>query len=119
MSEESSKSPEHGRKTVKEYLRKKPGEDGRNKSPTKKEVMEHYAEVEKPTEYIQIDGWSKVEPGDPHIHPDEDGDCIIRGTSFELWRGGYTVRVHIRKGGSSAEAIKVLTKMIKSLRKGV
>jgi hypothetical protein len=51
MSEESSKSPGiHGGTSVKEYLRKKPGEDGRNKSPTKKEVMEHYAEVEKPTE---------------------------------------------------------------------
>lgn len=77
----------------------------------KKLLLEHYSG--KPsTQFGQLDGFIiGVGKGDSVMHPDDDGDFCSGGCTHELMFGA-DVRILIKKGTSSKDAIRLITKLL-------
>jgi hypothetical protein len=86
------------------------------KKRTKGELLEHYAERE-PTAFYQFDGWHLgVGHGDDVMHPDEEGDCLASGTTYELMHGA-DVRVLVKRGMAPEIAAQLLEKLTSWIRR--
>jgi len=74
------------------------------------ECLAKYAE-RKPQKYLQIDGHHLPDGGDDIMRPDEDGDCINSGSTWELMAHN-DVRVLIGTGVDAQVAVRQLRKII-------
>lgn len=79
------------------------------KKPTQEDLLKHYANRD-PRRFIQFDCFCNVEPGDPIIVPDNDGDSEFILETYELMSGEPTVRILILPGTTKKDAIRVLRK---------
>ena len=78
-------------------------------APKRSELLAKY--VDKPvTRYTQFDGFIDAE-ADSFVHPDEDGDALFSGTTYELMGFDYGVRVLIPDNISAVAAARALTKI--------
>ncbi len=79
----------------------------------KAELLKHYSTRE-PQAFTQYDGWTRVEPGDPIVDPDEDGDFFSSSETWELMYGAapFGVRVLITKGTETTDAVRALRKIV-------
>lgn len=85
---------------------------------TKQDVLNHYAEVYNPQLYWQMDGWiSEDGIADYIINPNGERLSMTGGGSYELWRGGYALRVHIRPDVSKDDAIALLLQAVEWLER--
>lgn len=82
---------------------------------TKGELLEHYAGKD-PTAFYQFDGFAGVH-GDDVLRPDDDGDSIMGGGTYELMTGAYAVRVLVTRGTPEAVAVRLLKKIRKSIKR--
>jgi hypothetical protein len=65
----------------------------------------------------QYDVFVGIEPGDPIVVPDEDGDCLFSTQSWELRNSGPEVlRVQIPSGFRRQAAIRALEKILEFVR---
>lgn len=81
-----------------------------SKTEQKMLLLNHYAQRE-PTHFAQIDGfYVGIECDDDDMRPDDDGDCIMGGATYELMRGAE-VRVLVKYGTSATQAIRLLKKI--------
>ena len=77
----------------------------------KSQLLNHYAR-RSPTLFHQFDAFTGVEPGDPIVVPDDDGDSLFGEImTQELMSGGPSVRVLITAGTDKAAAIRALQKL--------
>ena len=80
------------------------------------EKLLHY--FDKPlTQFNQFDVFTEVEPGDPIMRPDKDGDCILGGSTKELMSGQPAVRVLVVPGISSETIQRALKKIASWIKK--
>ena len=75
----------------------------------KKDKLLHYAGRDA-KEFFQFDAFVGVKSGDDIVRPDEDGDCLLSGTTTELMFGA-SVRVFIAPDTSQIEAVRALKKI--------
>lgn len=80
------------------------------KKPTRDELLAHYARRE-PVAFMQFDGFSGV-PLEDVTTPDQEGDAVMAGETFELMSGAYAVRVLISRGTDAPTAERLLTKIL-------
>jgi hypothetical protein len=79
------------------------------KQPKRSELIAKY--TDKPvTRYQQFDGFINAEE-DSLIQPDQDSDAIMGGTTYELMRFDFGVRVLIPDNIEAADAARALTKI--------
>lgn len=79
------------------------------KKPKRSELIAKY--TDKPvTRYTQFDGFIDAKE-DSVMHPDEDGDQVMAGTTYELMRFDDGVRVLIPDGIEPAAAARSLAKI--------
>jgi len=76
----------------------------------KKELLEHYS-YRDPFGFIQLDCFTNT-PGDDVMTPDEDGDCLMSGATFDLMTGNTAVRVLIRPDVDKQTLARALSKMV-------
>ena len=81
------------------------------KKPTRDELLAQYARRE-PVAFVQIDGFAGVPPQDDVMRPDEDGDAVMLGETFELMSGAYAVRVLVTRGTDATTARRLLRKIL-------
>jgi len=69
--------------------------------------------------FTQYDGFMLEHDGDCVMHPDEDGDCLMSTSTFDLRHSGsdLAVRVQIHKGTSHADAVRLMKKLTKWVEK--
>ena len=80
----------------------------------KRAALEHYAEVDSPRHYFQIDGWVNAEGHeDSALFPNRERYALSGTTTDELWRMDIPVRVHILQGTTQADAIELLERALK------
>jgi hypothetical protein len=77
---------------------------------TKAELLSHYARKE-PRAFRQFDGFLNCW-GDDLLHADDDGDALTGGATWELMNTDVGVRVLIPAGTTSADARRLLRKII-------
>ena len=69
-----------------------------------------------PRLYIQIDGWvNEGGSADYIVNPNGERLSTTAGLSYEAWRGGYGLRVHIDPTTSRADAISLLQQVIEAI----
>lgn len=61
--------------------------------------------------FIQYDVFQHVTPGDPIVDPDQDGDCLMEGKTYELRNTGI-LRVYVPAGSDPVDIIRGLNKVI-------
>jgi hypothetical protein len=66
-------------------------------------------------DFIQVDGWANVEPGDPIMVPDTDGDVLMRGYVREPQRSGTTVRILVAADAERGDVLRVIRKQLEWL----
>jgi len=84
-----------------------------NRTPdyaAKQRCLEHYARLPEPQAFIQYDGFTNA-LRDSIVHPDEDGDALFAGTTYELMTGSVGVRVLMPERTTTLEAVRVLRKI--------
>ncbi|CAN5459994.1 hypothetical protein BH20ACI3_BH20ACI3_41880 [soil metagenome] len=81
------------------------------KKPTRDELLARYARRE-PVAFVQIDGFSGV-PLEDVMTPDQEGDAVMLGETFELMSGVYAVRVLV----TYFVAIRLLSRFIRQSRR--
>lgn len=86
---------------------------------SKEELLAHYATRE-PVSFVQVDGFSHGQIGGPiGIHNDDpDHDDIWWGLTQELMSGFWDVRILIPTHANSADVIRLLEKMMDSIKRG-
>ena len=83
---------------------------------TKGDLLEHYA-TKKAKQFVQCDGFALGrDGGDSVMRPDDDGDCLMSGTTHELMSGS-SVRVLIPVGTDRHTAMRILKKIRKWLKR--
>jgi hypothetical protein len=88
------------------------------KEPTKEELLEKYAS--RPvTHYQQFDAFLGVEPGDPVVVPDEDGDALMGGQTYELMRWTNGPRVLVPDVYEPADIARALRKIADWVEEGL
>jgi len=112
MSEKDCDELLSGLESQHDIMVKKGHIDFKGMSAAKIDKLLHYSERSL-TEFNQFDVFTEVEPGDPIVKPDKDGDSVFGGSTKELMTGAPTVRVLILPG-ASPEAIKGALKKITS-----
>ena len=81
-----------------------------------KESLLLEAAEKKPHVFYQYDGFLNAQP-DCVFRPDEDGDAIFEGVRPELRHGGIAVRIQVLGGTPKKDAVRILKKMVKWLKK--
>jgi hypothetical protein len=76
----------------------------------KQRALEHYARLDAPNRFVQLDGFAAREP-DCVMRPDADGDCLFSGRTEELFGGGWDVRVLMSEGVTPEAAVRLLRKL--------
>lgn len=69
------------------------------------------------TLFNQFDVFTEVEPGDPVVRPDKDGDCIFGGSTDELMSGGPAIRVLVLPGTTPEVIQRGLKKIMSWIKK--
>ncbi len=88
-------------------------------SPDKQRLLRNYAEGT-PTDYFQFDAFQMGDAIDSIMHADEDGHCLMGGTTTtELRRSGVDVRVQIKVGTNAKDALAMLEKIVFQARQQV
>jgi len=78
----------------------------------KQSCLKHYAEVDKPAAFGQLDGFAGYEDSDDYIMvPDNDGDVVYGGSTHELMRSGTTVRLLIAKDADPWDVLRLIDKL--------
>jgi hypothetical protein len=75
----------------------------------------HRYSMKTPRDYVQLDGFLNVTPGDDPKAPDSDGDCIYRLDASDLRNAEPHVRVQILNGTNGPDALRVLRKIVEWL----
>jgi hypothetical protein len=79
-----------------------------------------YPETPKPLrDFIQIDGWANIEPGDPIMVPDDDGDVLMSGRTREPQSSGTTVRIYIADGADRDDVLRIIRKQLDWFERGL
>ena len=63
-------------------------------------------------DFIQIDGWADMEPGDYVMVPDDDGDVLMSVRHWEPQRSGTTVRIHIDATAQRDDVLRIIRKQL-------
>jgi len=63
-------------------------------------------------DFLQIDGWANIEPGDDIMDPDVDGDVILSGKRRDPQSSGTTVRILIADGADRDDVVRILRKQL-------
>lgn len=91
-----------------------PGSKAFLKLPEKQQkgiLLKHYAQ-RPPTTFGQLDGFVLGKDGsDDFMRPDQDGDWLCGGSTNELMYGA-NVRILIKKGTSSQDAVRLIKKLL-------
>ncbi len=84
----------------------------------KRECFAHLVNAE-PLPFIELHGFTDVEPGDPFVVPDEDGDCLFSQETYELRHNGSYIatRVLIHADTNLKTAIRLLKKHLEGLER--
>lgn len=78
--------------------------------------MEHYAGKE-PCKFLQFDGFALGKGvRDDVIHPDADGDGLMSHVSYDLMSGFHAVRIMITAGTSKKDALRLIEKLLASIK---
>jgi hypothetical protein len=85
--------------------------------PTHEELLRGY-ESKPVTHCHEIDALEGVEPGDAFIVPDEDGDALLKGDTYELMRLHDGVRVLVSDAASAESAARLLRKVADWVEEG-
>ncbi|KXB08428.1 hypothetical protein AKJ56_01355 [candidate division MSBL1 archaeon SCGC-AAA382N08] len=91
-----------------------------NPATEKEELLEKYAKERRDVhKFIQFDGWN-VRNGDDFVKPDEDGDWLCSSKTYELRASpaDLAVRTFIHKGAMREETIRLLEKILESVKEG-
>jgi hypothetical protein len=62
--------------------------------------------------FIQVDGWANIEPGDYVMVPDDEGDVLTGGACREPQRSGTTVRILIAADADQADIVRIIRKQL-------
>lgn len=90
----------------------------RRRDTHKQELLAHYA-TRDPQGFYQLDGFHDDNPSRTDvITHDADGDAVIAGVTYELMTGVYAVRVLVTAGTSEADALRLLKKARRAIKKG-
>jgi hypothetical protein len=81
----------------------------------KKQLLKE-AERKKSRFFHQVDGFVANMLADSLIHPDEDGDLIVTGNTWELINSDNEVRVLFHQDGKPEDVIRLLEKILKFLK---
>jgi hypothetical protein len=63
-------------------------------------------------DFIQVDGWANMKPGDSMMVPDSDGDVVMSGRTREPQRSGTTVRILVAADAEHADVLRVIRKQL-------
>jgi hypothetical protein len=88
---------------------------GLNMQEQKRRLLEHYAERE-PKRFRQFDVFTDA-LADCVMEPDEDGDCIFGGATYELMNGCWDVRCLINPKLNKADAVRSLRKVLECIER--
>jgi len=81
----------------------------------KQDLLEHYATKE-PHAFYQYDGFANERDSGSPVEADTDGDALCGGTTHELMNGA-TVRVLVAPGTSEKDALRLLKKIRRWIRR--
>jgi hypothetical protein len=71
-------------------------------------------------DFIQLDGWANVAPGDPIMVPDPDGDVVFcGGRTREPQRSATTVRIYIAASAERDDVLRIIRKQLAWCERGV
>jgi hypothetical protein len=83
---------------------------------TTAELLSHYAKKE-PRAFRQFDGFLDCW-GDDVMHADDDGDALMGRATWELMNTEVGIRVLVPIGTTSADALRLLRKIINWIERG-
>ncbi len=80
--------------------------------PTKEQLLERYAAPQRVVRrFYQYDGFLLPDGGDDILIPDDDGDVLSAGVTFELNASEQPVRVWVHESTAPADAVRLLRKV--------
>jgi hypothetical protein len=63
-------------------------------------------------DFVQIDGWANMEPGDDIMVPDDDGDVLTSSRQWEPQNSGSTVRIYIDATAKRDDVLRIIRKQL-------
>ena len=91
---------------------------------SKGDLLEHYSQpYHGPNAFLQFDAFYCPEGGDSFVHPDNDGDWLSGGATWDLMGGPpgsatWNVRILVQRKATKNDALRAIKKLRKWIKNG-